>query len=229
MRQKRAVFAATTAALFLGGTVSVGCGGRLAPPESDGTGGASGAGGTSGSAGNDGVGGSTSGVGGAGGSTGGVGGVGGSTGGVGGAGGSTGGVGGVGGKGGTGGAGAIMCGASICRPISNTPLGTLPPCCPPDTANECGAIVVMAGSACFTATPGVADPRCPAVQVSPVSLPGCCRPNGMCGVDVSVIGLGCNDPTLVGGMPALRCGADGGRPPASMGSSDTDTSEAPAD
>jgi len=44
-------------------------------------------------------------------------------------------------------------------------------------------------------------------------LSGCCRPNGMCGVDLQVIGLGCNDPVLVGGMPASRCGANSGRSP----------------
>jgi hypothetical protein len=241
MRQKTAVFAALSAALFLGSTMGVGCGGRLTPPEGEGTGGSGGAGGTSGSAGNDGTGGSTGGVDGTGGSTGGVGGTGGSTGGVGGTGGSTGGVGGTGGStGGTGGRagsggtagsdagpGAIMCGVSICRPVFSSLAGTLPPCCPSDTPNVCGAIIAVVGTACFTATPGVVDSKCPPLQTPNVPLPGCCRPNGMCGIDMSVVGLGCNDPTLVGAAPAFPCSADGGRPPASMGMSDTDTSQAP--
>ena len=211
MKQKTGVFAAMTAALFLGGTMGVGCGGRIAPPESDGTGGSGGTGGTSGSAGNDGTGGSTGGVGGTGGSTGATGG---STGGVGGTGGSTGGNGGAAGNGGTagsaGGAGAIVCGASICPPITGTPLGNLQPCCPPGSLNTCGAIVPTAGGTCFTSTPGVVDSTCPTVNVMGIALPGCCRPNGLCGVSVSVISLGCNDPTLVGGAPAGPCGADGG-------------------
>src|SRR5689334_1347570 len=124
MRQRTAVFAGLTAALLVG-TMGVGCGGRLAPPESDAGGGSGGSGGTSGSAGNDGTGGSTGGVGGTGGSTGGVGGTGGSTGGA------SGRAGNGGTAGSAGGAGAITCGASVCPPISGTPIGNLPPCCPP--------------------------------------------------------------------------------------------------
>jgi hypothetical protein len=228
MKQKTGVFAVLTAALFLGTTMGIACGGRYAPAGSEGNGGSAGPGGTSGRAGNDGSGGSTVG-GGAGGSTGGAGGstggAGGSTGGVGGSGGSTGGVGGGAGKGGTGGSGGtttpgtIRCGTSICGPITNTPVGTLPPCCPLDTPNACGGVSPFGG--CFTTTPGVADPRCPTVSVMNFPLSGCCRPNGMCGVDLQVITLGCNDPLLVGGPPAVACRADAGQAPFYAGTSAT--------
>jgi hypothetical protein len=41
-----------------------------------------------------------------------------------------------------------------------------------------------------------------------ITLAGCCRPNGMCGVNLDLIQLGCNDPIPVGGAPPGRCGAD---------------------
>jgi hypothetical protein len=220
MKEKTGTFAALTAALLVGGTLGVSCGGRLTTSEMGETGGSGGSAQTGGSAGNGGAGGSTGGTGGAGGSTGGTGatggtdGTGGSTGGTGGTGGSTGGTGGGAGKGGAAGSGGgttppgtIACGTSICRPITGGLLGTLPPCCPMDTPNACGAEIPVAPGVCFTSTPGVADPRCPTIQVMGASLTGCCRPNGLCGVSLQVIGLGCSDPVTVGGMPAGRCGA----------------------
>jgi hypothetical protein len=226
MKQKTAVFAVLTAAL----TMSVGCGGLYAPAGSEGTGGSAGSGGASGASGNGGAGGSTGGAvgtggstvgsggatggsgGGAGGAGGSMGGSGGSTGGAGGStggsGGSTGGTGGGAGKGGTGGSGGtdvpgtIRCGTSICTPITAGPIGVLQPCCPMDTANACGGISPFG---CLTTTPGMANSRCPTVSVMGISLPGCCRPNGMCGVNLQVVSLGCNDPVLVGGMPASSC------------------------
>jgi hypothetical protein len=65
-------------------------------------------------------------------------------------------------------------------------------------------------------------------------LGGCCRPNGMCGVDLQVIRLGCNDPVLVGDVPASPCGADNGQAPADVdtgtrGSDSVPSSETPAD
>ncbi len=224
-------FAALTATFLMAGTLGVGCGGRLTASESGETGGSGGSAQTGGSAGNGGTGGSTGGTAGTGGSTGDTGGSGGSTGGTGGAGGSTGGTGGTGGstggtggstggsgggagRGGTGGTGGgttppgtVACGTSICTPITSM-LGTLPPCCPMDTPNACGGELPIAQNACFTATPGVTDPRCPTVQVMGFPLSGCCRPNRMCGVSLQPIGLGCNDPVAVGGMPAGRCGTD---------------------
>ena len=203
MKQNAEIFAALTALLLVGGTLGVGCGGRIAAWESVDSGGRGGSAATGGSGGDTGTGGSTGGAGGAGGSTGGTGGSGGSTGG-------TGGGAGKGGAAGSGGGtippGSITCGTSICAPVTGGPLGTLSPCCPPAMANDCGAIVAVAGNACFTSNPGVPDSRCPNVQVMGIPLTGCCRPNGLCGASLQMIGLGCNDPVFLGGMPAGRCG-----------------------
>jgi hypothetical protein len=76
-----------------------------------------------------------------------------------------------------------------------------------DTPNACGAQSPLIPG-CLTTTPGVADTRCPTVQVMGIPLTGCCRPNRMCGVNLQVVGLGCNDPVAVGGMPAGRCGGE---------------------
>src|SRR5204863_8740894 len=44
--------------------------------------------------------------------------------------------------------------------------------------------------------PGRYDPRCPSLM-GPVggSIPGCCRPGGTCGVDLSTVGVGCTERT----------------------------------
>ncbi|HMI89668.1 MAG TPA: hypothetical protein VK550_36595 [Polyangiaceae bacterium] len=235
MKQNTGTFAALTAALLVGSTLGVGCGGRLTASESAETGGSGGSAQTGGSAGNGGTAGSTGGTG----TTGGTGATGGSTGGggsgatggstggggtdptggstgggdTGGAAGTTGGTGGtgMGGAGGSGGGttppGTVACGTSICGPIMGGPVGTLQPCCPMDTPNACGAQSPLIPG-CLTTTPGVADTRCPTVQVMGIPLTGCCRPNRMCGVNLQVVGLGCNDPVAVGGMPAGRCGGE---------------------
>jgi hypothetical protein len=215
MTQHSQALAVLTAAFLLSGPISLGCGGRLTTG-GEATGGSSGSAGTGDVGGTGGSGGSTGGSVGAGGSTvGGGGGSGGSTGGsggsTGGSGGSTGGSGAAAGSGGrAGGSPSITCGRSTCSPIVSSPVGTLTPCCPMDTLNACGAILPFATMACLTATPGVADPRCPNLPVTGVTLNGCCRPNGMCGLDLALISLGCNDPALLGGAPAGRCGGDGG-------------------
>jgi hypothetical protein len=40
-----------------------------------------------------------------------------------------------------------------------------------------------------------------------IPVPGCCRSNGLCGLNLSIINLGCNDPAILGGKPAGKCGA----------------------
>jgi hypothetical protein len=233
MKRNTSVVAGLTAAL-LGSTIVVACGGRTIENEwtggasglggtggntvaggsggSDGSKGGSGGltGGSGGSTGGEGgTGGSTGGEGGAGGSTGGTGGSGGSTGGKGGTGGSTGGKGGTGGstggKGGAPGADAgvrVVCGMSVCGPITSV-AGTWPPCCLVDEPNACGGFVL--GTVCLSSTPGTADASCPSVSVMGQALPGCCRRSGLCGANMSIVGLGCNDPAILGGAPAGKC------------------------
>lgn len=65
---------------------------------------------------------------------------------------------------------------------------------------------------CLSASPGTADPSCPMVQTPVAPLPGCCRANGTCGGSAAQIGLGCVDPTAVGGAPGGPCGGDAAPP-----------------
>ena len=188
-----------------GSTATGGVGGAGATGGS--TGGSGAAGGTGGSTGGSGAaggsGGSTGGTGGTGGSTGGSGGTGGAPGGRGGTGGIGGSLGGSGGAAGTGGV-AIACGTARCTSITSV-LGTLLPCCPVGEANACGSQVPVVPGTCLTATRGVPNARCPELVVAGTTLPGCCRPNGLCGASIEILGLGCNDPVPLGGPPAARC------------------------
>jgi hypothetical protein len=116
----------------------------------------------------------------------------------------------------------------MCAPVMNVPiLGTLPACCPGDTPNACGG--TFPGGGCLTSTPGVADANCPMLTLMGFPLAGCCRPNGMCGVDLSGISLGCNDPTALGGMAGGACGGDAAPPPVDAardtGTTDTGTTD----
>ena len=206
MKQTTGVYAVLTAALFLGSMAGVGCGGD------DDTTGSGGSGGSGGSAATGGSGGGKGGSGGSGGATGGTGGTAGAD---------------AGGKGGTAGADAgsdgpvtMTCGTRICAPIITMVGLTLPACCPMGEMNACGGTVAQAGGACITATPGTPDSSCPAITGQAIPLPGCCRPNGLCGINFSILGLGCTDPTPLGGNGMQACGGDGGMPPADTGTPD---------
>jgi hypothetical protein len=194
MKQTTGVFAVLTAALFLGSMAGVGCG-----DDDTGSGGTGGTGGSAGSGG-------TAGKGGTGGSTGGTAGTGGSAGTV------DGGAGKAGSAGSAGGGGdaptTITCGTRTCGPITGA-AGQLTACCPMGEPNACGGVVTQAANACITATPGTTDATCPSITAQ-IPLAGCCRPNGMCGVSASLLGLGCADPTALGGRGDLPCGRDAG-------------------
>ena len=220
MKQTTGVYAVLTAALFLGSMAGVGCG------DDETT--------TTGTAGSGGSGGSTGGTAGKAGS----GGSGGATGGTGGTGGTAGmaGSGGTAGKAGSAGSDAgsdaptsITCGTRTCNPVSGGVAGTLAPCCPMGEMNACGGIVTQAGGACITTTLGTPDMSCPSVMAQ-IPLAGCCRPNGFCGLNFSLVMLGCADPTPLGGMGNIPCGGDAapptdGSPPADTGGGDTGTGD----
>jgi hypothetical protein len=125
----------------------------------------------------------TAGMGGSGGSGGSTGGTGGSTGG-------TGGMGGTGGAttGGMGGSGGMMampmtCGSNTCNPITTATMAVLPACCVTGT-NACGVYTDMAGTQCTeTGQDGVLDESCPSEKNAlNADTPGCCRPDGKCGL-----------------------------------------------
>jgi hypothetical protein len=87
-------------------------------------------------------------------------------------------------------------GITACAP----PPLPLPACCSND---ECGYFLDLSGNANIPieggcqayGQPGVVDPRCPDLGTlmysHPVGVPGCCRPDGTCGVALDTIGLGC--------------------------------------
>jgi hypothetical protein len=229
MKQTTGVFAVLTAALFLGSTAGVGCGGD------DDTTGGGGKGGSGGSTGATGGMGGKAGSGGSGGSGGATGGSGGSTAGSGGTAGSAG----AAGKGGSAGMDAggsdapttMTCGTRTCSPVMSM-LGTWAPCCPMGEMDACGGIVNLGTiqNVCVTATFGLADSSCPSVMLLGQTLLGCCRPNGRCGNSAAGVGLGCADPTPFGGTSGnMLCGGDAGRPPdgspGDTGPSDTGPSD----
>jgi hypothetical protein len=132
------------------------------------------------------------------------------------------------GGGGSGGTGMtaepIECGSGTCT----DPLGgmmipgglpiTLPMvcCADPDTAT-CGSM--MPGGECMPPAPS--DPRCPTVT-SPlpgITLTSCCTDTGLCGLDASMLGMGCVDFATVMASPfggflpvpgETSCEGDGG-------------------
>jgi hypothetical protein len=162
------------------------------------TGGAAGSTSTGGAAGS-----ATGGAGGI--ATGGTGGI--STGGSGNAGGD-GGSGNIGGTGGAGGSGGVVvCGGVECPPPS-VPIGQVDSCC---VGDKCGITSSFLGSQCIELNqPGQPDPSCPPQSIQGFTLPGCCKPNGMCGVMDSFIGLGCVDPGPFTGQPPIPCGGGTG-------------------
>jgi len=127
-----------------------------------------------------------------------------------------GGSGGSGGRSGSGAAGStatsVPCGTTVCTaPMAPAfiPANLLPaPCCLP--TNMCGQS--MGGAACAPPPPpAVNDPRCPPLMLGPLNVPGCCM-NNDCGINASMIGLGCmvNTGGMASGLPlpaARKCDA----------------------
>jgi hypothetical protein len=140
----------------------------------------------------------------------------------------------------------IMCGTTTC----NAPAGVLPlsPCCLPN--NGCGgtlgaAALAMfdaggfdasgfdAGAICLDTSAGTPDTACPSQSAMGFALTGCCTASGVCGVDLSMIGLGCDSLSALASMapagalgdsglggPPQACGATGDSGPSDSGASD---------
>lgn len=117
------------------------------------------------------------------------------------------------GSGGQGGSGRVICGGVggfICTQTLEVMGRSLGPCCDEDSGNICG---VGFGTQCEGLNQaGEASAECPAeMDVLGESLPGCCRPDGKCGVLLSV-GFGCVERTDVseigvGPFDAIGCSA----------------------
>jgi hypothetical protein len=168
-----------------------------------------------------------------------TGGAGGSAGrgGIGGTGGASGtGAGATGGAAGTGGMGTITCGTRTCEPGG---FGFVPACCIDN--QRCGIDPPAFNGADIPCTeldqPGTPDSTCFADRGMAdasidggLNIPGCCRPNGLCGIMLNLPGLnfGCMDPSQYSAIydagPPQRCGDAGGGNDASIDSSAGDSS-----
>jgi hypothetical protein len=109
---------------------------------------------------------------------------------------------------------SVTCGSMTCSAASG---GLLPlsACCLPD--NSCGATfggaLAAAGSPCLSTATPVDDPTCPSVSIMGFSLAGCCTIDGICGDDLSMLGLGCNSASsLLGGFGGGGATGDAGAP-----------------
>jgi hypothetical protein len=119
---------------------------------------------------------------------------------------------------------AVTCGGKMCTVPSNG-LVPLSPCCLPD--DGCGATfgsalamftdAAGAGSNCVDTSPGTPDTACPSQLVMGMMLAGCCSVSGLCGLDLSAAGLGCNPLTALASLPV---GADGAAPQSCAAGSD---------
>jgi hypothetical protein len=99
----------------------------------------------------------------------------------------------------------VTCGGTMCNP----PMGGMIPltaCCLPN--GECGASFGTllgggggdGGGTCISTAPGTMDPSCPAQSAMGMMLPACCSAEGVCGVDLSAAGLGCNSLSVFGAL-----------------------------
>jgi len=132
-----------------------------------------------------------------------------------------------GGAGGTGASGTGM-GAVDAGFDAGSSLASCEPCVAPDPVGT-GALTVTATACCYgtrgrqcgvgfgtsatcypPAVAGAQDSKCQGAQKGGMNFPGCCRPDGQCGVVIDAFGLGCvadaDVPKLLGGpLPAKGC------------------------
>lgn len=107
---------------------------------------------------------------------------------------------------------SVQCGSTTCSPPAAGAAVSLAACCLPD--GGCGASFGMSpladpeggAAACLDTDPGTLDPSCPSTTTMGFHMQGCCSVAGVCGVDLSIIGLGC-----ISSIPGLAM-ADAGPP-----------------
>ena len=83
-------------------------------------------------------------------------------------------------------------------------------CCRGDGRLECGVRFAGAAGCAPRMVPGVPDAACPGVGAAAMQLDGCCRPDGECGFDADLLGVGCiartQAPEAAGGpYAAIAC------------------------
>jgi hypothetical protein len=121
----------------------------------------------------------------------------------------------------------VQCGSTTCNPPSGSAV-PLSACCLPD--NSCGgtfggAALGMfggggdAGAPCLSTSPGTPDTSCPSQSAMGFALAGCCTAAGVCGIDLSMAGLGCNSASALAALapPGTVPASDGGAPQACSG------------
>jgi hypothetical protein len=69
-----------------------------------------------------------------------------------------------------------------------------------------------ASAFCLDTSAGTPDTSCPSQTAMGFTLAGCCSASGVCGVNLSVAGLGCNDLSVFGGFGATGDAAPAGPP-----------------
>ena len=95
----------------------------------------------------------------------------------------------------------VKCGGVVCQP---PPIAGASACC---VGTQCGASSTRSADKCLEKNqPGSFDPTCPSQTIDVMTLKGCCKPNGSCGVFDTVMGFGCVDPGQIGGAPGPKCG-----------------------
>ena len=104
-------------------------------------------------------------------------------------------------------AASIMCGTATCQALTIPMFGNAAPCCPSGETNACGA---SAWGGCLTRSMGTQDPSCPSTSFGGYPLPGCCAANGLCGTNLSAIGLGCSSLAGSEGGSSSPCRGDSG-------------------
>ena len=125
--------------------------------------------------------------------------------------------------------GPVKCGSKMCTAPAGAMVMNVA-CCLPD--DSCGAkpdlsslgmglgMSVPTGAAgdatggCLDVAPGKPDTSCPSQSIMGFALAGCCSKAGVCGVDLSVGGLGCNSISALGALASLAGGGamDAGAP-----------------
>jgi hypothetical protein len=93
---------------------------------------------------------------------------------------------------GAGGAAAIMCGTTMCTPIMTAAGTTLMPCCDASMMMACGAVTDMMGGCTARHQAGTVSDDCPDGQsILGMTVEGCCRPDGMCGLMSNTLEMSC--------------------------------------
>jgi hypothetical protein len=113
----------------------------------------------------------------------------------------------------------VTCGGKTCSPpMAGGPI-MLQACCLSD--NECGATFAAmggggggAGGGCLSTAAGMPDTACPSQMMMGFPIMGCCTTKGLCGLDLTMVGLGCDPASDLAALapPGAMAMSDAGPP-----------------